>query len=289
MRRGLRFLREGYRKKRLYYQTFAYLMALCVLTASYFGVSISGIMRHEQKENLDELSLLTLRRTVSEVDTVLESHAKNVSKGLWTQDFIHVMVAGVPKTSDRSVRVIDALRSYTEPDGLVAAAGLYIPFSNSVFRSEGGYYEAAKHDDAPLLAALRELPSTGNPADEGVWWRMWDYDGHLFLLVGLSIPSTIGIVYLELRREELARLIQEEELRVEVFDLQGESLLPEQGSMVVPEGAEGACNPGQRPLLLCPLPAYRLVLSVCRQRCRFAGLWGDSWPFAADLGGLPAH
>lgn len=194
----------------IFYKILGLLTALSLITVLIFGVFINQLVLKNQKKNIDDLNLHQLQRISSDVELVFDLLAQGMTRSMWSDDFIDLMITPDQHNADLTFRVIKVLQDQVEENNLVRKSYLYLPYSDEVYVYSGTYMDLVYLGDRQLLYDYLEKREEGRDPEATSEWRILLYNRRIFLATDFCLPNFLGAMFYEINRAELYDIIQAE-------------------------------------------------------------------------------
>lgn len=199
-----------FRHKRLFFKTLGLLTGLSLLTALAFGLFFNQITVKSQKENIENLNLHQLQRVSSNVDLTFDLMAKGMTRSLWSEDFISLMIRPDSQDADLAYRVIRILQDSVEENELVRKSYLFLPGYNEVYLYSGTHIPLEELGDKDMVNSYLKIREEGRDPEETSEWRLLLYNRRIFLASDFCLPNFVGVLFYEIDRSSLYDIIQME-------------------------------------------------------------------------------
>lgn len=226
-------------KRIIFYKTLGLLTALSLLTVLIFGVFINQLVVKNQKKNIDSLNLHQLQRISSDVELVFDLLAQSMTRSMWSDDFIDLMISPGQHNADLTYRVIKVLQDQVEENELVRKSYLYLPYSDEVYVFSGTYMELRYLGDRELIHQYLKTREEGRDPEAASEWRILLYNRRIFLATDFCLPNFVGAMFYEINRSELYDIIQAEnenfDTTIYVYDEDGSLLFDYMAAGLQPE------------------------------------------------------
>lgn len=197
-------------KRIIFFKTLGLLMALSLITVLIFGIFINQLVVKNQKKNIDDLNLHQLQRISSDVELVFDLLAQGMTRSMWSDDFIDLMITPNQHNADLTYRVIRVLKDQVEENDLVRKSYLYLPYSDEVYVYSGTYMELRYLGDRELIHHYLDIREKGREPEAASEWRILLYNRRIFLATDFCLPNFVGAMFYEINRAELYDIIQAE-------------------------------------------------------------------------------
>lgn len=215
-------------KRIIFFKILGLLTALSLMTVLIFGVFINQLVVKNQKKNIDDLNLHQLQRISSDVELVFDLLAQGMTRSMWSDDFIDLMITPDQHNADLTYRVIKVLQDQVEENDLVRKSYLYLPYSDEVYVYSGTYMELKYLGDRELIHQYLETREEGREPEATSEWRILLYNRRIFLATDFCLPNFVGAMFYEINRAELYDIIQAEnekfDTTIYVYDEDGNLL-----------------------------------------------------------------
>ncbi len=217
---------SGFHGKRvLFIRTLGLLIALSLLTVVIFGVFINQLVVKNQKDKIDELNLNQLQRISSDVELIFDLLAQGMTRSMWSDDFIELMITPDQHNADLAHRIIRVLDDQVNENDLVRKSYLYLPFSDEVYVYSGTYMELEYLGDREMIHDYLRMREENRDPEANSEWRGFLYNRRIFLAADFCLPNFVGAMFYEINRQELYNIIQAENenfnTTIYVYDKEG--------------------------------------------------------------------
>ena len=201
----------GFRgKRRLFFKILGLMMALSLMTVLVFGVFINRLVLRNQKERINELNLNQLQRISSDVELIFDLLSQGMTRSMWSDDFINLMITPGQHNADLAYRVIKVLEDQVKENDLVRKSYLYLPFSDEVYVYSGTYMDLEYLGDREMVKGYLEIREQGRDPEATSEWKVYLYNRRIFLASDFCLPNFVGVMFYEINRQELYNIIQAE-------------------------------------------------------------------------------
>lgn len=197
-------------KRIIFFKTLGLLTVLSLITVLIFGVFINQLVVKNQKKNIDDLNLHQLQRISSDVELVFDLLAQGMTRSMWSDDFIDLMITPNQHNADMTFRAIKVLQDQVEENELVRKSYLYLPYSDEVYVYNGTYMDLKYLGDRELIYQYLEAREENRDPEVTSEWRVLLYNRRIFLATDFCLPNFVGAMFYEINRAELYDIIQAE-------------------------------------------------------------------------------
>lgn len=197
-------------KRIIFFKILGLLTALSLLTVLIFGVFINQLVVKNQKKNIDDLNLHQLQRISSDVELVFDLLSQGMTRSMWSDDFIDLMITPNQHNADLTFRAMKVLKDQVEENNLVRKSYLYLPYSDEVYVYSGTYMDLVYLGDRELIYDYLEIREAGRDPEATSEWRILLYNRRIFLATDFCLPNFVGAMFYEINRTELYDIIQAE-------------------------------------------------------------------------------
>ena len=112
----------GFRgKRRLFFKILGLMMALSLMTVLVFGMFINQLVLRNQTERINELNLNQLQRISSDVELIFDLLSQGMTRSMWSDDFINLMITPGQHNADLAYRVIKVLEDQVKEEAQICS------------------------------------------------------------------------------------------------------------------------------------------------------------------------
>lgn len=204
IRERIERIRVVMRKNSLFVRIFAGLSLLSLGMVLFLGFWMNNISSRNYRRQMALSSLSRLKQADEAMDLIAEVLSQNMAQVMWSNDFITYLVSPGRSVPEQDYRMLRQLKSVISGSELVQGAFLYSPFTGKVYDSEV-ICQAEEFEDWPILEEHFREPGKGErEASTMTTTTVMAYDGRLFVVQDLDIPSHIGTLVYDLNIQALA-------------------------------------------------------------------------------------